>query len=153
MGVFKCQKCGAEVPDFDVAHVCSIGGFKAGEVAVIMAGEGVGKSVMSTTPENPKMWNLGVMIHGYRLKQTCSACPEQYDVFDDLGQQVAYFRLRHGGFRVDVPDCGGETIYTANPNGDGIFDREERVRYLTEAVLAVQEYYINRRWDKDDPWL
>jgi hypothetical protein len=104
-------------------------------------------------PEKPKMWELGVMIHGYRLKQTCSACPEQYDVFDDLGQQVAYFRLRHGGFRVDVPDCGGETIYTANPEGDGIFTREERVRYLTEAVLAVQEYYINRRWDKEDPWL
>ena len=157
MGIFKCQKCGAEVPDFDVAHVCAVhmtntgnpidfpkGGFKAGEMAVIGAGEGVGKS---------KMWELGVMIHGYRLKQTCSACPEQYDVFDDLGQQVAYFRLRHGGFRVDVPDYGGETIYTANPKGDGIFDREERVHYLTEAVLAVQEYYINRRWDKEDPWL
>jgi hypothetical protein len=22
---------------------------------------------------------------------------------------------------------------------------------LTEAVLAVQEYYINRRWDKENP--
>jgi hypothetical protein len=108
---------------------------------------------MTDTVEKPKMWELGVMIHGYRLKQTCFACPEQYDVYDDLGQQVAYFRLRHGGFRVDVPDCGGETIYSANPEGDGIFTREERVRYLTEAVLAVQEYYINRRWDKEDTWL
>ena len=108
---------------------------------------------MTDTVEKPKMWKLGVMIHGYRLKQTCFACPEQYDVFDDLGQQVAYFRLRHGGFRVDVPDVSGETIYTANPEGDGIFTREERVRYLTEAVLAVQEYYINRRWDKEDTWL
>lgn len=104
-------------------------------------------------PEKPKMWKLGVMIHGYRLQQTCGACPEQYDVFDDLGQQVAYFRLRHGGFRVDVPDCGGETIFTANPKGDGIFDPEERVYYLTEAVLAVQEYYINRRWQKEEDWL
>lgn len=103
--------------------------------------------------EKPKMHEMGVMIHGYRLKKTCFACPEQYDVFDDLGQQVAYFRLRHGGFRVDVPDCGGETIYTANPEGDGCFLDSERVRYLTEAVLAVQEYYINRRWDTDGDFL
>jgi len=142
MGIFKCQKCGAEMPDFDVAHVCA--------VHVSNTDNPVD---FPKVPEKVKMWELGVMIHGYRLKQTCSACPEQYDVFDDLGQQVAYFRLRHGGFRVDVPDCGGETIYTANPEGDGIFTREERVRYLTEAVLAVQEYCVNRRWDKEDAWL
>jgi hypothetical protein len=51
---------------------------------------------------------------------------------------------------VNVPDHGGEVIYTANPKGDGGFFADERVRYLTEAVMAVQEYYINRRWDKDD---
>lgn len=104
------------------------------------------------TLEKIPMYSLGVMIHGYRLRLTCGACPEQYDVFDSLGQQVAYFRLRHGTFRVDVPDCGGETIYTANPEGDGAFTREERVRYLTEAVLAVQYYYINRCWDKEDDY-
>jgi hypothetical protein len=101
-----------------------------------------------TTKPNP--WQLGVMIHGYRLHSTCSACPEQYDVFDDLGQQVAYFRLRHGRFRVNVPDVGGEEIYHAFPRGDGLFTRDERVRYLTEAVLAVQEYYINQRWNKEE---
>jgi hypothetical protein len=105
---------------------------------------------MTDTVEKPKMWQLGVMIHGYRLQQTCGACPEQYDVFDDIGQQVTYFRLRHGGFRVNVPDYDGEEIYHANPKGDGGFFADERVRYLTEAVMAVQEYYINRRWDKDD---
>lgn len=89
------------------------------------------------------------MIHGYRLERTCHACPEQYDVYAGE-EQVAYFRLRHGVFRVDVPDCGGETIYEVDPYGDGIFTREERVGYLTKAVLAVQEYYINRCWDKDE---
>lgn len=105
--------------------------------------------VVVVEDKKPKMWQLGVMIHGYRLQQTCSACPEQYDVFDDLGQQVAYFRLRHGGFRVNVPDHGGEEVYHANPKGDGVFHNDERVKYLTEGILAVQEYYINRRWDKD----
>jgi hypothetical protein len=63
---------------------------------------------------------------------------------------VAYFRLRHGGFRVNVPDVGGEVVYTANPKGDGMFYDDERVHYLTQAVLAVQEYYINRRWNTED---
>lgn len=94
------------------------------------------------------MHNKPVMIHGYRLERTCFACPEQYDVYAG-DHMVAYFRLRHGGFRVDVPDCGGETIYTANPKGDGIFDDEERVHYLTKAILKVQEYYLNRKWDEE----
>lgn len=142
MGFFKCQKCGAEVPDFDVAHVCA-GGIKAGEMLVMVAGDGTGKSKFL------EMWKKPVMLHGYRLELTCGACPEQYDVYagDEL---VAYFRLRHGHFRVDVPDCGGETIYTASPKGDGVFYEDERVMYLTSAVLAVQEYYLNRKWEKGE---
>ena len=149
MGFFKCHWCGVEVPDFDVAHVCNSGPHAVKMPEIIVESSPV-VTVEQKKPEKIPMWKLGIMIHGYRLQLTCHACPEQYDVFDDLGQQVAYFRLRHGGFRVDVPDCGGETIYTANPKGDGIFDIDERVHYLTEAVLAVQEYYINRRWDKQD---
>lgn len=64
------------------------------------------------------------------------ACPEQYDVLKN-GKQVAYFRLRHGEFRVDYPDCGGETIYEACPNGDGIFDDNERLNYLAKAMRQV----------------
>ena len=101
--------------------------------------------------ETVRMWDKPILIHGYRLQQTCSACPEQYDVFAN-DEIVAYFRLRHGTFRVDVPDCGGETIYTAHPEGDGIFMAHERVKYLTEAILAVQEYYINRMWDKNEDY-
>lgn len=93
-----------------------------------------------------KLWEKPVMIHGYRVQLTCGACPEQYDVYagDEL---VAYFRLRHGKFRVDVPDCGGTTVYEAYPQGDGVFKREERVKYMTEAILTVQAYYLNRHWE------
>lgn len=80
----------------------------------------------------------------YLLVSTCFACPEQYDLFiKDTNQQVAYFRLRHGTFRVDVPDCGGETVYLARPKGDGCFDTDEREFYLTEALKAVDTYYEN----------
>ena len=87
-----------------------------------------------------------ILIHGYHLQQTCGACPEQYDVFDNNDKQVAYLRLRHGHFRADVADVTGETVYSASPKGDGCFLEDERVKYLTEAILAVQAYYINRKY-------
>lgn len=74
--------------------------------------------------------------NGLELKMTCGACPEQYDVFKE-GEQVAYYRLRHGEFRVDFPDVGGETIYQADPKGDGIFDDDERLVFLTRAMREV----------------
>lgn len=75
--------------------------------------------------------------NGLTLKLTCGACPEQYDVFDSSNKQVAYLRLRHGEFRVYVPDCGGETIYYAEPNGDGIFDENERLVFMTKAMREI----------------
>lgn len=78
-------------------------------------------------------------IRGLRLKLTSSSFPEQYDVY--LGdEQVAYFRLRHGIFRVDIPECGGETIYHAKPKGSGQFEPDEREYYLTDAVQYVLNY-------------
>ena len=74
--------------------------------------------------------------NGLDLQMTCGACPEQYDVFKD-GKIVGYYRLRHGLFTVDYPDCGAETIYEAEPKGDGIFEADERVMYLTNAMNAI----------------
>lgn len=75
-----------------------------------------------------------------KLVCTCYACPEQYDVYDEAGKQVAYFRLRHGTFRADVPDCGGQTIYTAETKGDGRFADDERVYILNAACMMVAEH-------------
>lgn len=75
-------------------------------------------------------------IDGYRLELTCGACPEQYDVYRGP-LQVGYLRLRHGEFRADVPDCGGETVYEAEPEGDGEFTDTERDGYLRAAVAAI----------------
>lgn len=74
--------------------------------------------------------------HGFKIKLTCSACPEQYEVFKD-GEQVAYLRLRHGHFTVDYPNVSGEEIFSAEPNGDGCFDDNERLTYLTMAKRAI----------------
>lgn len=73
-----------------------------------------------------------------KLVLTCGACPEQYDAFLN-GIQVGYLRLRHGFFRVDFPNCGGETIYEASPRGDGVFESDERDYYLRFAVDAIHK--------------
>ncbi len=76
-----------------------------------------------------------------RLEKTCGACPEQYDVFNKNDIKIAYYRLRHGRFTVEVPDCGGRHIYEAYPKGDGCFTEGERSWYLGEAGKAVIDYY------------
>lgn len=76
--------------------------------------------------------------HGLKLVETCGGCPEQYDVFTEDGIQVGYLRLRHGTFRVDYPACGDEVIYLANPQGDGVFQEDERMEYLAQALIAIR---------------
>ena len=71
----------------------------------------------------------------FKLVQTCGACPEAYDVyFND--EKVGYMRLRHGHFRAEYK---GETVYTAQPNGDGIFEYDERNFYLNSACRAIKQ--------------
>jgi hypothetical protein len=79
-----------------------------------------------------------LMIDGCRVVLTCSACPEQYDVYQN-DVQIGYLRLRHGYFRADYPDCGSRTVYEAEPAGDGMFEEHERERYLAEAVAALKD--------------
>lgn len=79
-------------------------------------------------------------ILGCELVMTCGACPEQYDVYLD-NKQVGYLRLRHGIFRAHYKDCAGENIYTATPQGDGIFEDDEREYYLTNAILSLLTHH------------
>ena len=84
-----------------------------------------------------------IHILGYELRQTCSVCPEQYDVFSG-GVKVGYIRLRHGYFQVDIPTCGGTTVLEVDhvPGADGCFrDRTQRMQYLNEAVCVINEVH------------
>lgn len=78
-----------------------------------------------------------------KLVQTCGACPEQYDAYQN-SEQVGYLRLRHGHFRVECPDVGGEEVYHAEPFGDGCFECDERDRYLSAAAAAIQAWIARR---------
>ena len=104
---------------------------------------------MSQPAENDFEIGRDYEIGDYTLKCTCPACPEQYDVFTRDEQQdeqcVGYLRLRHGYFRADVPYCGGETVYESQPRGDGIFDEDERIPELTNAIKAIADWYTSRK--------
>ena len=79
-------------------------------------------------------------IEGLIFYETCSACPEQYDVFND-DVQVGHVRLRWGHLRCNYPDCGGETIYEYDFNDayQGYFDNaEDRDYHLSLIAKSIQ---------------
>lgn len=80
-----------------------------------------------------------ICICGLTFKCTCTAFPEQYDVYDINNKQVGYVRLGHGYLLADCPDHGGEQVYEAYPNGDGTFyyaeDREYHLKRIAEEIL------------------
>lgn len=81
--------------------------------------------------------------YGIKLEQTCGACPEQYDAYLN-GEVVGYLRLRHGYFTVSCPWSGGEVVYEAQPEGDGLFTYEERDGFLEAACAAIAKWTANR---------
>jgi hypothetical protein len=77
------------------------------------------------------------IVNGLRFVMTCSACPEQYDVFRGE-EKVGYVRIRHGTLTVDYPECRGENLICAEVNGDGEFaSEEERTNWLFNAAEAI----------------
>lgn len=76
-------------------------------------------------------------ICGLTLKQTCGACPEQYDVLDG-DDVIGYFRLRHGHFTAEyVRGDHHILVYSSCPMGDGEFEDYEREFQLTCAVIEL----------------
>ena len=82
-------------------------------------------------------------MKNYKLKMTCQFCPEQYDLLDEDGNQIAYLRIRHGHFRCTVPEVFGKLVYDSDTDGDGWFTDEERPIHLKKAIQAVHEHYGN----------
>lgn len=94
------------------------------------------------------------------LVRTCSACPEQYDLFRE-GRQIGYLRLRHGRYTVTYPDHLGQTVHEAYTHGDGSFEIHERAEHIFEGVVAALEAdgvenpspnYEIPALEEDEPW-
>ncbi|MEK6852958.1 MAG: hypothetical protein AABX59_03705 [Nanoarchaeota archaeon] len=85
-----------------------------------------------------------MIIKGLDFIETCSSCPEQYEVFKDK-KEVGYVRLRWGSLRVDYPKCGAETIFDHDfkDNLLGCFPNDEsREVFLNEIANRINERLI-----------
>lgn len=72
-----------------------------------------------------------------KLHQTCSACPEQYNMYiEDETDPIGYFRIRHGYLMVEYL---GRVVFESDIRGDGGFDSEERDFFLKAGIQAVLE--------------
>ena len=107
-----------------------------------------------------------MQIGDYDFVQTCGSCPEQYDVFDKDGNQVAYVRLRHGILSATAPNVGGMDIYLTHVGGGwtGSFESDKQRRiYLGRIAHRIimlksdircpecnHQYYLNH---PDLDWL
>jgi hypothetical protein len=81
-------------------------------------------------------------IKGLTFECTCSAYPEQYDVFDDNNNLVGYVRLRWGILRCEYPDVGGKEIYYAYVGDSlcGFFENEnQRMEHLNNIADKILE--------------
>lgn len=86
------------------------------------------------------------------FQQTCSACPEQYDVLSPDGEIIGYVRYRHGCLSADYypPEkcnCYGdssESIFHQGVGNDGwrgILTAEERDYYLPLIANEIASRY------------
>ena len=77
---------------------------------------------------------------------TCTACPEQYDVYRENGTLCGYIRLRWGNLYAEYPNIDGLVIYDHNFDDDfkGMFeDDEERDKYLSEIAICYKEAILD----------
>ena len=84
----------------------------------------------------------------YNWVKTCDACPEQYDVFDEDGKQIAYVRARWGRITAECPDALEARVFDAafsNDGYDGCFeDDSHRQPFFTSIEEAITDYYKER---------
>jgi len=74
---------------------------------------------------------------------TCSACPEQYDVFDKDENMVGYVRIIGGRFSVRCPDCLDDSVYESrdfHPLQGRFDDEDQRVKFLNIAACYINEW-------------
>ena len=77
-----------------------------------------------------------MIINGLNFINTCERWPEQYDVKDEKGNQIAYIRLRWGVLKCTIPDVGGEEIYfhCFDNEFQGFFESKEQRQHHLSAI-------------------
>lgn len=81
-------------------------------------------------------------IGNYFLRQECDVCPESYYVYSADGDEIGYLRLLDAVFSAYV---GDEFVHVSCPEGDGIFEEDERDYHLENGVIAIAKYYREKQ--------
>lgn len=93
-------------------------------------------------------------INGLRFEQTCSACPEQYNVFINEDVAIGYVRLQWGYLRADyIHEKYDITVYSS-VIGDGYMDgmftsEEERQHHLNKISKALIKKHEKEQKEKE----
>lgn len=82
-------------------------------------------------------------IKGLNFVKTCAASPEQYEVFDSVGEHVGYVCLYWGWLTCECPDIGGERVYMVNI-GDGLIWEFESQEQRENHLNAIADKIIER---------
>ena len=75
-------------------------------------------------------------VHGLRMERTCSAAPEQYEIFRGT-EAAGYIRVRWSRFTVDYPSAGDEALFDGNVDGFAAFTDSERDSCLSMAIDLI----------------
>jgi len=90
----------------------------------------------------------------FQYQMTCRVCPEQYDIFDEENNRVAYFRYRHGRLTVNPYYKNSEVIdfsaiiYSEDRSWDknsGWLTDEERPKVFERVNKALEEWLENEK--------
>ena len=82
---------------------------------------------------------------------TSIACPEQYDIYTESCEPVAYFRLRHGNLCVyprDAYDIDWNTIIYERHYGDdrGCFESQRERNKMINLINLKINWYLFKQW-------
>lgn len=76
------------------------------------------------------------IIDDYIWKEISSFCPEQWEIFDRNGKQIAYVKERWSNLTVYCPDVNGELVLELGCNKH----KQEVIDFKNEIEDAITEY-------------
>lgn len=80
----------------------------------------------------------------FKWNMTCEACPVQFDIYNNYGDKIAYFRFRGGILSVnnyDGDEIGEDLIYIDDVTYEGSYLNQEELDEIVPTVeQKIKEY-------------
>ena len=80
----------------------------------------------------------------FKWNMTCEACPVQFDIYNNYGDKIAYFRFRGGILSVnnyDGDEIGDDLIYLDDVTYEGSYLNQEELDEIVPIVeQKIKEY-------------